>query len=238
MPAPRVPQLGLAPLAGPVGYVLNEGPGHGAALLDVVQVLLPAVTLPDGPFDTLGHDLVQLPVGQAQLALGAQSGGHVGEHRVDKLADVALHVGGVQVGTEQAHSTVDVVAHTSRGDHPVLHVRGSDPPDREAVTEVDVGHGQAVAHDAGKGCDVGDLFKGVVVDDGAHHLLAGIDAPPGLHALSSGLGDDPDHVALPLENLLPVNHLSTSLRLERLTQIRLVPAIRCRKGPGPSPRRA
>ena len=169
------------------------------------QVLLPPVALLHSPGDALGHDLVELVVAKAQLALGAQARGDVDEHAVHEGPDLIDDVRSVQIGAQQTDAAIDVVTHPAGRHDPVGLPRGGHAAYREPVTEVDIWHGQGVSHDARERGHVRHLVKDVVPDDGPQHLLAGVEPAVGPHVRSGGPGDRPDHVALLLDDLFPIH---------------------------------
>jgi len=59
----------------------------------------------------------------------------------------------------EADAAIDVVAHAARADHARLRIHGRHAADRKAIAPVDIGHGNAVAHDAGKVGDVAHLIE-------------------------------------------------------------------------------
>ena len=107
--------------------------------------------------------------------------------RFSRSADV----GSGEVGGQEAHAAVDVVAHAARRDDAVVDVEGRHAADGEAVAAVDVGHGQGVADDAGQVGHVGHLGEALVAAEGVQDELAvGVDAAR--HAHAPGLRELPD----------------------------------------------
>ena len=101
-------------------------------------------------------------------------------------------VGRREVGPQQPHAAVDVVADAAGADDAVLDVGGDDAADREPVALVDVGHRERRLDDAREGRAVRHLLQRRVTADGRHELVVGVDDPRHPHAGPRVLGDPPE----------------------------------------------
>ena len=144
----------------------------------------------------------------------AHAGGHVAEQLVHQRRQVAAATSSSrEVGAQQPHAAVDVVADAAGRDHAARRWIGRrHAADGEAVAPVDVRHGQRVADDARQEGHVGHLLEGLVLRQDVHHLLAGVDAAGDAHPLLVAAGQLPAQVIDPLQYLLPVlRHLTPPL---------------------------
>src|SRR5580658_8443274 len=93
-----------------------------------------------------------------------------------------LHVRVVKVGAKEPDAAIDVVADASRrNDAALFRVGGTDAADAEAVTPVDVGHGQAGVLDAGQKSHIGNLFRGLVIFQLREQFLTAENQPIDAH---------------------------------------------------------
>jgi hypothetical protein len=71
-----------------------------------------------------------------------------------------------EIGAYQAHTAIDVVSDTARRNYAsFVGIRGTHAANTKAVAPVDVGHGQARHLDTWQKCDVGHLFRCLVIAD-------------------------------------------------------------------------
>lgn len=69
---------------------------------------------------------------------------------------------GVEEGGNEgkAHAAVNVVANAARADNAHFRIHSRDASDGEPISPVNVGHGDAITHNARKVGDIADLFEG------------------------------------------------------------------------------
>ncbi len=84
-----------------------------------------------------------------QPARGSQAGGYGLEEGIDKGVYPGLHLFCQQVAAQQPHTAVDVKAHPTRTDDPLLLPEGSHAADGKAIAKVSIGHGHGVLDYAG-----------------------------------------------------------------------------------------
>ena len=187
--APQRPELGDAPLEGPVGDAVGRRVLHPAVFLCAVEVIAGPVAVGDRPLRPLDQDLLEdagAELGDAALAhSGRDLLEDLGQELFSQGTNVLLRV----IGLEQADPAVDVVADAARRDDAVLGIEGRHSPDREPVALVGVGHDVGHALDARQAGHVGGLLERLVlphvgqqlgrrVDDGRDpHLPALRDLP-------------------------------------------------------------
>ena len=182
MPRTQGAQLVLAPVQGEVGDQVRVGPVDASPGLDVLQVRGLAEAVFHGPGGAVGAAPLQGGHGELQiLAPGTQPRGDVAEQGVDQFVHAAGDIRPAQVGAEQAHPAVDVVAHAARGHHALFQVEGRHPADGETIAPMDVGHGQGGPHDPRQGGHVGHLLEAPVLLDLGDHLPGSKHQPPGAH---------------------------------------------------------
>ena len=154
-----------------VAYGRGVGAGERPARLGVFQVgglAVAVVHRPAAPFTR-----TSLQLSPRQLVDGARrphSRGDVTKEPVHNGSDAALDVFPGEVRGHEADPAVDVIAHSSRGYHAVLHGESRHSADGEAVAEMDVRHGQRIAQDARQAGHVADLLQALVLPQGVHEL--------------------------------------------------------------------
>src|SRR5262249_9980333 len=105
-------------------------------------------------------------------------------------AEVRLDVAVEEVGADEADAAVDVVADAAgRDDAAFVRIGGADAADAEAVTPVDVRHGETRLLNARQKRDVGDLLGRLVRFDAFDELFVGEDQPVDAHAFLVGFGN-------------------------------------------------
>ena len=108
-----------------------------------------------------------------------------------------------EIGPQQPHAAVDVVAHTARRDDAAdCGVGGAHAADAEAVAPVDVGHGEAGHLDAGEAGDIGHLLGGSIAAQLGDHPLVGEDQAVDEHARLIAFRNPPRAFVEPLERAL------------------------------------
>ena len=109
---------------------------------------------------------------------------------------------------KQTHAAVDVISDTAgRDDAAFLGVSGSHAANTEAVTPVDIGHGQAGLLDAGQGRHIDNLLRPLVVLDLLDQPVIGEDDAVNAHVGAVTLGNSP------LTHAGPLKRPTVSLRL-------------------------
>ena len=139
---------------------------EAAARLGDQQVVLGSVAQVDDVGRPFRHQPGQLRLVELIASALADAGGNVAKELIHQRPDPILDVAPRQVGAQQPHAAVDVVADAAGRDHaPFLGVGRGHSADAEAITPVDVGHGQAGLLDAGQGRHVDDLLGPLVLLD-------------------------------------------------------------------------
>ena len=122
----------------------------------------------------------------------ADAGGDIAEELIDERPDPILDVAPLEVGAQEPHAAIDVVADAARGDHaPFLGVGRGHAADAKAIAPVNVGHGQAGLLDAGQGRHVDDLLGPLVLLDLLDQLVVGEDDAVDPHVGAIALGNPP-----------------------------------------------
>src|SRR5688572_17924526 len=106
--AAKTAGLRPAALLGALRDLLRVGPAHLAALLAELHVLWLAVAVLHHPADACRENLVEVRVGQPQLALLAGAAGHVAEDLIDQLAHPRSRLRSRQRCGQQAHPAVNI----------------------------------------------------------------------------------------------------------------------------------
>ena len=73
---------------------------------------------------------------------GADAGGDQREKAIDDSLEFISNIFEDQTGPYEANASVDIVANTSRGDHPVLGADSGDPANWKTVAPMDIRHRQ------------------------------------------------------------------------------------------------
>jgi len=174
IPGAQGAHLGAATLEGAVGEGSRIGVVDGAAVLAAGEVEVGAVAAGDGVDRAAEQDGPQVRGRGVPDPAGAGAPRHQpGEGGHDR-GQVRPEVGLAERRREQADAAGDVEADAARRDHPAgRRIGGRDAPDGEAVTPVDVRHGERGGHDARQGGDVRDLAEGVIAVDGGQQAAGG-----------------------------------------------------------------
>ena len=125
-------------------------------------------------------------------AAAADAGRNLPEQGVHQPLQPRLNVLAREVGAEQADAAIDVVADAPRRDHaPFRRIGRANAADAEAVSPMDVGHGEAGHLNAGQEGDVGHLLGGLVVANLLDQAVVGEDSPFDLHPRLVVAGNPP-----------------------------------------------
>src|SRR4030066_52240 len=120
----------------------------------------------------------------------------------------------MQVGAQKPHTTVDVIAHTPGGDHPVIYPGSRHTAYREAIAPMDIRHGQGASHNTGQESYIGHLVRSLFLPNAPQHLLAGIDKPGNPHPLFIALWNLPAVLANLVQWSFPTRHALPPLNVE------------------------
>jgi len=175
-------QLGPAPVFGPLRHLSGKGSLETSPLFGVLSIALGAKTVLHGPRHPAFQHLVKVLGRKGLTSSGDRPRRHGGKKGGKELVHHPAEVFCRDGGREEAHAAGDVVPHAPGTDDPLFRVEGGDPADGKAVPPVDVRHGEAVSHDAGKGGHVGHLQDGVVVLQQGGDVLVGEDHAGNAHA--------------------------------------------------------
>ncbi len=168
------------------------GPVQAAARLGDHQVVLGPVALLDHVRRPFGHQPGQLRLVEQVAPALAHAGRNIAKELIDERLDPVFHVAPDQVGAQQPHAAVDVVADPARRDHaPFLGVGGGHAADAKAIAPVNVGHGQARLLNAGQGRHVDNLLGPLVLLDLLDQLVVGEDDAVDPHVGAVALGNPP-----------------------------------------------
>src|SRR5262245_13255645 len=92
------------------------------------------------------------------VTVAAHARRYVLEERVDKHRKAGAYIGFHQIGANESHAAVDVVADAAGTDDAALgRVSRRNATDAETVTPVNVRHGQRSSDDSGQRGDISDL---------------------------------------------------------------------------------
>ena len=80
------------------------------AFLDAFEVLLPAISFGDAPAGSLPHNVAKVMPGKIHEAARSDTGRDAPEEFRHQQFQFRLHLGERQVGTDQPHPAVDIVA--------------------------------------------------------------------------------------------------------------------------------
>jgi len=116
-----------------------------------------------------------------------------------KFPQASLYFFIVKAGRHEAAAAVDVVTHTARGNDPGFHVEGRHPADGEAISPVDIRHGQGIIDDPRQMGHVGHLFLTFVAPHVPEEALAAVNDPRDPHP--TGLGNLPPAIIDLLQHL-------------------------------------
>jgi len=116
-----------------------------------------------------------------------------------------------KAGRHEAAAAVDVVTHPTGGNYPVLHIEGRHPANGEAISPVDVRHGQGIIDDSRQMGHVGHLFLTFVAPHVPEEALAAVNDPrdphpPGLGHLPTAIIDLLQHLHHPQGCFHPLNN--------------------------------
>ncbi len=190
MPLPSVP-IWSRRGRGAAADFARRGLWQAASFLGVDHVVLRGESALEAPMRALRQNAVHLAVVEAITTAFAQAAGAVVVERGGEVVEVRLDLVGVQVGGEQTHAAVDVVADAARRDHAVGQA-GRDAADGKAVALMHVGHGDGVADNAGQRGGVDQLLDALIGQRFFQQRLAGVDAGGHAHVGAVRLGDFPD----------------------------------------------
>lgn len=209
VPGSQGSQLGKSSLAGFVAHLGRIGIEHVPVLLGGIEVLLPSVSVLDGPFRSVGQDVLELLVSDFREPFGSESGGNVLVELVDEGVLPVSQVLDSEIRLYQTDTAVDVEADPSRGYGSGRRIDGGHSAYRESVAPVDIRHGHRASYDPGEACDVGGLLRGVVGAYMGDHGFVGVDDGVGPHADGFVHGDLPSVVVDSVELSLVCHDVSS-----------------------------
>ena len=162
--------IGVGPLQAPVG-------------LGIFDVALAGESAIDEGLWPFRQEQPQLFLVEVESPGSPDARGHAPKQLFDQLSQMRLDVSIEKVGTNQAHSAIDVVAHSARrNDAPFARIGGADTADAEAIAPMNVGHGQARVLNARQEGDVGYLLRRLVLLELFEQTLVSENQPVHAHA--------------------------------------------------------
>ncbi len=149
---------------------------------------------------TASHQRAKLLAIEFVLTAATDAGGNVREQVFDKLLQVWLDFGKLQIGTYHAHAAVDVVADAAgRNDAPFFRIGRAHAPDAKAIAPVNIGHGETGHLNARECGDIGHLFAGLISANLLDERIVGVDDAIDAHAGLVAFGNAPAALACRLK---------------------------------------